>query len=104
MSVNTPILTTSSEICAFATPLDAARANPAITVAANDFMSRLPGGFGLFYAAVLPGFAGAVYLKFLHRERRIRPQELQIENGTRVIDLPVLMTFRSWREVGATTV
>jgi hypothetical protein len=42
MSVSTPILTTSSEICALATPPDTAYAMPAINVAASDFMVSSP--------------------------------------------------------------
>src|ERR1700722_914322 len=42
MSVSTPILTTSSEIWAFAAPLEAAKARPAVSTAANDFMFLLP--------------------------------------------------------------
>src|ERR1700676_5076325 len=45
MSVSTPILTTSSEICAFAAPPEAARARPAATTAANDFMVSSPWAF-----------------------------------------------------------
>jgi hypothetical protein len=42
MSVRTPILTTSSEICAFAAPLEAATAIIAATAAAVDFMVSFP--------------------------------------------------------------
>jgi hypothetical protein len=42
MSVKTPILTTSSEICALAAPPDAANASPAINTAANDFIMVTP--------------------------------------------------------------
>src|SRR5229473_6155661 len=42
MSVSTPILTTSSEICAFAAPPDAAKTRMAATAAATDFMVSSP--------------------------------------------------------------
>src|ERR1700761_8333275 len=45
MSVRTPILTTSSEICAFAAVADAARARPAATTAASDFIVFISLGF-----------------------------------------------------------
>src|SRR6187399_1725062 len=42
MSVRTPILTTSSEIWAFAAPPDTATARPAATAAASDFIVSSP--------------------------------------------------------------
>jgi hypothetical protein len=42
MSVSTPILTTSSEICAFAGAPKAAMARPAATAAIVDFMVSSP--------------------------------------------------------------
>ena len=45
MSVSTPILTTSSEIWAFAAPPDAAKARPAATAAASDFIVSSPMAF-----------------------------------------------------------
>jgi len=42
MSVNTPILTTSSEICALAAPPHAAQATPANKAAASGFMVSSP--------------------------------------------------------------
>ena len=51
MSVSTPILTTSSEICAFAGALKAVKARLAATAAKVDFMVSSPRlfveGFGL---------------------------------------------------------
>src|ERR1700733_2994594 len=56
MSVRTPILTTSSEICAFAAPPHAATTRPAATAAANDFMMFFSLGFlGLLQGTLLRG-------------------------------------------------
>src|SRR5216684_3844865 len=66
MSVSTPILTTSSEICALAVPPDTASARPAATTAASDFMVSSPRllveGFGS--GPVLSGFASARQANF----------------------------------------
>ena len=45
--------------------------------------------------AMPAGEASAADLKSLTHSRRNRVQGLQIESGTRIIDLPVPMTFRS---------
>src|ERR1700686_1233105 len=67
MSVSTPILTTSSEIWAFAAPLYAAKARPAANAAASDFMVSSPGLLLRLDrgASVLSGFAGARKADFL---------------------------------------
>src|ERR1700691_794438 len=68
MSVSTPILTTSSEICAFAAVPATASARPAATTAASDFMVL----FSLVFLLriwcrfpLLSGFAAARKADFL---------------------------------------
>src|ERR1700716_2477718 len=58
MSVSTPILTTSSEICAFAAVPDAPKARPAATTAVSDFIASSPWllveGFGWKLCSIRP--------------------------------------------------
>src|ERR1700730_9893126 len=59
MSVSTPILTTSSEICAFAAVPDIASTTIAAIAAAGDFMISSPrlfvDGFGCEVSSIRPG-------------------------------------------------
>src|ERR1700677_3206373 len=99
MSVSTPILTTSSEICAVAAPPDAANARPATSVAASDFMVSSPlvlvkaWLLSRLCGCLLPGFgparkaeggegpAGAISLWYAGQRRGERSQPRQRGDG-----------------------
>src|SRR4051794_19338042 len=73
MSVSTPILTTSSESCAFAAVPEAAKARPAASKAVSDFIVLLP---GLLLRASVEGLPSSIRLDRLLQTEDLhaRPQ------------------------------